>query len=266
MNTDAMGAGRFDAVDHVDQAGSTNDDLQQLAGDDPQTPRVLIADEQIAGRGRRDRTWTMPPGGGLLISFYVPWVQREIAHIVPTCLGNAAIAAISSAVDFHAGSPEIGLKWPNDIVDDRDRKLGGMLSTSVTVDGSLVGVVAGLGLNVSWPHDTVDAIPNATSLVGCGAVDGADLDRRALAMAMIRKFDAVLRTAETYGVVPIHDRYRRHCQTLGRTVSVQRTDGELVGIATDIDPGGSLVLDVDGKQHRVDVGDVVHVRPAGTAM
>ena len=242
----------FAHIDRVDQTDSTNDDLVEIARTDPDTPRVLIADEQLAGRGRRDRTWVMPAGGGLLMSFYVPWRDSETSHIVPTALGNAAIDAIKQL------SCEIHLKWPNDIVAGDDRKVGGMLSSAVLVDGELVGVVAGLGINVSWPTEPVEELPDAVAL---NSLIDEPADRDALANAIIEGFDIVLSTAQTYGVVPIHDRYRRHCRTLGSTVRIDRGDGELIGTATDIDPSGALVVDVDGHAHRVEVGDVHHLRP-----
>jgi BirA family biotin operon repressor/biotin-[acetyl-CoA-carboxylase] ligase len=44
---------------------------------------------------------------------------------------------------------------------------------------------------------------------------------------------------------------------------VQRQTDELVGTAIDIDPTGRLVvLDDCAISHHVDVGDVVHLRPA----
>ena len=266
MDTESLGAGRFESVEFVAQTGSTNADLVDAAGTDPQTPRVLIADEQTAGRGRHDRTWTMPPGGGLLLSFYVPWADRDAAHIVPTSLGNAAIAAITSVVALRDGGSSIGLKWPNDIVDDQDRKLGGMLSSAVVVDGQFAGVVVGLGINVTWPLEAQPDLPDAAALVSLLA-DGVDgIDRQALAAELIKRFDRVLGTAETYGVVPVHDRYRRQCLTLGSTVTVHRADGDITGLACDIDPNGALIIDIDGRQQCVDVGDVIHVRPSGTSM
>ncbi|HMX29786.1 MAG TPA: hypothetical protein PKC13_29645, partial [Blastocatellia bacterium] len=46
--------------------GSTNDALKQMA-DAPEFTCV-VADEQTAGRGRRDRVWHSSPGDGLYLS------------------------------------------------------------------------------------------------------------------------------------------------------------------------------------------------------
>ncbi len=247
------GAGRFSRIDHVPQTGSTNDDLVAAAPSAPDVARVLIADEQLTGRGRRDRTWEMPPGGGLLISFYVPWTASDDAHLVPTCLG---VAAVEAAATFDRG---VLLKWPNDLVDVRDHKLGGMLSSAVLDEGSFLGVVAGLGCNVSWPPSDMTELPNATCLDRLGT---DPVDRAELATKLVAAFDEALTDLQQQGASQLHDRYRAACRTIGQQVRVERSGDDLVGRATDIDPSGALLLDVNGVQHRVDVGDVVHLRPS----
>ena len=249
--------GRFQLVDWVDETGSTNDDLVDIATTDPTTARVLFTELQTAGRGRRDRSWEMVSGGGLLVSFYVPWSDRDTAHLVPTCLGLAAVDAITE-VGLH-----VQLKWPNDLVNASGKKLGGMLSTAVLSGGQMAGVVAGMGCNVSWPDgDALRELPNASSLDVLSEEAGGDaVDRELLASALVRAMETELSELSIHGPTRIHDTYRERCLTLGQRVMVEQKSGELVGLATDIDPTGALLIEVDGIQHRVDVGDVVHLRP-----
>lgn len=247
------GSGRFSRIDHVPQTGSTNDDLVAAATIAPHDARVLIADEQLTGKGRRDRTWAMPPGGGLLISFFVPWTTSDNAHLIPTCLGVAAVEAVATF------DRTVMLKWPNDLVDEHDQKIGGMLSSAVFDDGAFVGVVAGLGCNVSWPPSGMTELPNATCLDRLG---DDPVDRVELATKLVAAFDDALTDLLRGGASPLHDRYRASSRTIGQQVRVERSGDDLVGRATDVDPSGALLLDVNGVQHRVDVGDVVHLRPS----
>ncbi len=61
----------------------------------------------------------------------------------------------------------------------------------------------------------------------------------------------------------IGPRYRAALATLGRRVDVQVPSGRIDGRAVDIDGDGRLVVvDTCGLTHRLDVGDVVHVRDA----
>ncbi|MFT7473453.1 MAG: BirA family biotin operon repressor/biotin-[acetyl-CoA-carboxylase] ligase [Verrucomicrobiales bacterium] len=249
-----MRSGRFGSVKWVASTGSTNDDLTAIAEREPNVAEVLTADLQTTGRGRRGRTWDMTPGGGLLISFYVPWTATESAHLVPTALGVAAVDAVG-----RLGRP-IGLKWPNDLVVADGRKLGGMLGNTVWVDGALSGVVVGLGCNVSWPPEGEDGLEQAISLDRLGP---EPIDRTQFATELISFFDSELDRLSTSSVSLLHDRYRDRCFTLGKSVRIEGTSGgHVTGVATDIDPSGALLVDVDGVQRRVDVGDVVHLRPA----
>lgn len=265
MDRPDLAAGRFQNVEWVDTTASTNADLIELCsseglGESPADGcRVLITDEQTAGRGRLDRTWEMPSGGGLLISFYTPWSDARTAHLVPTALGVAITNAIG-----HWELP-VSLKWPNDLVVSpqgpptlQGKKLGGMLSSSVTSNGHFTGVVAGLGCNVSWPPSGDEQLPDATSLHGLG---GSEIRVEALARALISSFDDELTLASQYGAERVLDRYRQRCVTIGQNVRVESADTTTVGRATDVDESGALLVEVGHIQRRISVGDVVHLRP-----
>ena len=49
--------GPYAALDVVETTGSTNADLVAAAAEGAADRTVLVAGEQTAGRGRRDRTW-----------------------------------------------------------------------------------------------------------------------------------------------------------------------------------------------------------------
>ena len=257
MDLEGAAHGRFQQVGWTDCTGSTNADVREAAQRTPSTSVVLFADEQTAGRGRRDRQWTMAHGGGLLVSFYVPWPAGVEAHAIPTALGVATVSAIAS-VGRH-----VHLKWPNDIVAIDDRKIGGMLSEAVTTAGTFAGVICGLGCNVAWPDREARALPGLENAVSLDSLGNARVDRDILARSLIEAFDHELDLVQSAGVAALYDRYRSVCTTIGREIRVDRADGtSLMGTATDVSIDGSLLVLVDGSQHRVDVGDVVHLRPA----
>jgi BirA family biotin operon repressor/biotin-[acetyl-CoA-carboxylase] ligase len=228
----------------VDETGSTNADLLAAAAAGAPDRSVLAARHQTAGRGRLDRRWQAPAGANLLVSIlfrHVPAHPHELTHRVAL----AAALAVERTTGVHAV-----LKWPNDLlVLDRNgepRKLAGVLAQAGAVDGRLDHVVVGIGVNVGWSPPDGD---------GVSAIDLAG------AVAPLDLLDALL--AELDGLpADIHDTYRARLATLGQRVRVQRTDGDVVGRAVDVEPDGRLVvLDDCAITHRIDTGDVVHLRP-----
>jgi BirA family biotin operon repressor/biotin-[acetyl-CoA-carboxylase] ligase len=236
----------------VAETGSTNADL--LADEDAPHRSVLIAEHQVAGRGRLDRGWVSPPYAGLTFS-----VLLRPTPPIPTWgwLPLLAGVAVGEAVTGTAGVPA-ALKWPNDVLAADGRKLAGVLAQT-----SGDAVVVGIGLNVSTTADEL-AVPDATSLAELGATV---LDRVALLAALLTSLDAQLQAwtdargdAEASGLL---DRYREACSTIGRQVAVVAMDGRaLQGIAVAVDPDGRLRIRTADQEQVVGAGDVRHLRPS----
>ena len=127
----AIIAGRLDVVPHT---GSTNADLlAAVAGEPDAYPHlsVLVTDDQRAGRGRLDRTWTAPPGAALAISVLlrVPSIPTEQRGWVSLIAGAAMTRALRGqfAPDAADGGSRVGLKWPNDVLIDGAKVLDKIL-------------------------------------------------------------------------------------------------------------------------------------------
>ena len=247
--------GRFAVIRRVGETGSTNADLvaEVRAGD--RSPRVLVADHQRAGRGRLDRRWESPPGASLLASVVVapPDDPAHLGLITPA-LALAALDAV------HAHGVSATVKWPNDVLVEEGPapgKLAGILAEAVTDGGVVVAVVVGIGLNLTWPSDVGVGPPGATSmLMATGEVPNRD----ELLDDVLAGFADRLATPHA-----VRAELRRRCGTLGRSVRVDLADGSsIVGVASDLDGEGRLVLVVDGTERVVGSGDVVHLRPAGS--
>src|SRR3954454_24942409 len=103
---------RFADLRWVDETGSTNRHLLDLAPAGAPDGTVLVADHQTAGRGRLDRTWQAPPGASLLVSvLFRLGLQPTASHLPTTAVGVSAVEACRLIADV-----DVGLKWPNDLV------------------------------------------------------------------------------------------------------------------------------------------------------
>jgi len=243
----------------VDRTGSTNADLAERAAAGAPEGTVLVAEEQVAGRGRLGRQWVSPARSSIMVSVLlrpagVPPAQRGW---LPLLAGVAAATAVGRATAVPAR-----LKWPNDLL-VAERKLAGILA-----EQSGDAVVVGLGLNVSTtdaelPAPTPSALP-ATSLRLAGATD---LDRTALLAALLAEFERwyLAWTRTTPPGDPqasgLRTAYLDLCTTVGRDVRVERPAGQLTaGRATGVDPAGRLIVAGPGGTEAVSAGDVRHLR------
>jgi len=219
----------------VGETGSTNADLLAAAVAGAPDRSVLRARHQTAGKGRRDRLWSAPPGANLLVSMLfrdVPANPHELTQRV-------ALAAVAACSEIAAVSPT--LKWPNDLLLD-GRKLAGILAQAGASAGTPAPeyVVVGIGLNVGWAPDSAAAL-------------GDSFDPADVLDAMLAAYDRL--------PCDITESYRASLDTIGKSVRVELAGSTVVGHALDVLPDGRLVvLDECGITHRFDTGDVIHLR------
>jgi BirA family biotin operon repressor/biotin-[acetyl-CoA-carboxylase] ligase len=260
---------------HRGSVASTQDEALELLRRGARSGLLLVADRQLAGRGRRGRTWddASVMGASLALTLAIDTPPRG-STLVPHAVGVALHDAITAL-----GVSGLALKWPNDLVATippapgeqllgvrttrRHRKIAGILVEREQVDGRdllLIGVGVNIGDEQAWPASTdeparpthpdrVDVHELLRAVGGIGdpiAIDRAGLVAQLVA-AMAERLGAL------HGdVVQLLAAYRERCETIGRAVDVDLPDGtSLQGDATDIDDDGHLVLDVDGARHVV---------------
>lgn len=236
--------------------GSTNDLLKEAARDGEVEGLVFVADEQVAGRGRRGRGWTAPSGTSLLSSILLrpAWLAPADAFLMTMLAAVAAAEAIERSTGLM-----VDLKWPNDL-QIGGRKLGGILVETELSDSAVHWVVIGCGINVNWdPRALPELAGSATSL---RAELGQPLDRRALLGALLTCLDTRYLELRRGARSALHRDWRDRLVTLGQPVRAETPQGVLLGSATDVTPDGALViLDQHGQQHVISAGDV-SIRPA----
>ena len=220
---------------------STNDWLHRRARTLP-IPYACLSEHQLAGRGRRGRTWQDGAGRDICLSMLWKFASSE-ARVQGLSL--AAGAAAWRALRAIGGARGIGLKWPNDIV-WQDRKLGGVL-----VEGSFGGgawtVVIGVGINVRGPA----ARGPETRWSAClDEICGVPSSRNRLATALIAEIWAECARFESSGARPAIDEWKALDAMSGRRVRVDSPQGKCLGIARGVDEGGELLVEVDGVIER----------------
>jgi BirA family biotin operon repressor/biotin-[acetyl-CoA-carboxylase] ligase len=229
------------AIAHFPELPSTSAYLKDRArqGPPPEPGLLVIADSQTAGYGQHGRSWQVPPDHGLTFSLWLP-----AAHARPTLTLLAGVAVVE-ALRAHTGSPEIGLKWVNDLV-ARGRKLGGMLAEGVghPRDPAGHGVVLGIGINRRDP-----GVAEAIALESLGPLPPSE----PLLAGLLERLEARLALPDPDGLAA----WSRYAVTLGQEVVVQTPHEVLKGHAEALSATGALILkQEDGTQREVIAGTV----------
>lgn len=185
----------------------------------------MVAGEQSAGRGRKDRLWRSPPGS----LYFSIGVERE--RLLPL----KASVAVARTLEGLGSSP--ALKWPNDVL-LRGKKVCGIL-----VESTGERAVVGIGLNVKTAP-----VEDSTCL---NFLLDRTLSKDEIMKGILHRFYSFEDSQE------VLEAYRGYCSTIGSQVKIDTGKGTLKGLVKDVDENGRLVLE-DGK--KVVAGDVVHLR------
>lgn len=221
---------------------------------------VLVADHQVAGRGRAGRSWTTPPGAALTFSVLLrPPVPPARWGWLPLLGGLAVVQALATL-----GAPAV-LKWPNDVlvpaVGDEPgwgeyRKVAGVLGEAVADLPGGPALVLGIGINVDQSPAELP-VPSAGSL----ALAGVGADRTAVLREVVgRLVDLDERWRGTDGdaaAAGLADACAAACVTLGNEVVASLPGGrELAGRAVALATDGALVVAAADGEHTLHAGDV----------
>lgn len=212
----------------LDEVGSTQDEAKALCGAEG---LIIAALRQTKGRGTRGRIWEDTQHHGLAITFALPRSTADQGMLSLTA-GVAAAYTCRAATAEHAIHRSIGLKWPNDIVCEKDsvlHKLGGIL-IEVHESCPLIGI----GINISHaPSDFPPGLStNPTSLLQLGSTESrakvANRLTRALAYTLGRKETDVL------------DVWKNFDKLTGRHARLTHDNTIHEGIVESIDPLNEL--------------------------
>jgi BirA family biotin operon repressor/biotin-[acetyl-CoA-carboxylase] ligase len=242
-------------VEVVDAIDSTNRELMtrplaQAVAPEAPAVRLLLADRQLAGRGRRGRVWLSDPADSLTFSVAVDH-RRTPSTPVLAGLSVALGVAVAQAASAWAGG--LGLKWPNDLLRD-GRKCAGLLVES-RIGGEVERIVAGLGVNIRLPDDIARAIDQPA----CGLFEpGAAVPRKEVLAGRLGRalIDATLRFL-AHGFAGVAADWARFDVLAGRQVTILEAGRPtLVGRADGLDDTGALRLLTATGPVTVAVGEV----------
>jgi len=219
---------------------STNKQALEYARQSPQTPRLVLAERQTAGRGRRGREWLSPFGGNLYLSLYW-WFDA-----MPPSIGSLSlvIATILAKQLEAIGVPRCELKWPND-VRYQGKKLAGILLEMQGEAGGGCGVVIGMGINLDMQGHATETIDQPW--IDVKNITGKATDRNELAAHMVANLIIILNKISEEDFSILLEEWQYRDVLCGQQVTLELPNETLKGIARGIDAQGAFLLEQNGQ-------------------
>lgn len=246
---------RLDLV-RLAAVGSTNDLIREAAEAGAAAGRMIVAEQQTAGRGRHGRIWQSPPGNlyaSLLLRPTRPMGELASLSLVVGLVLAEAVEALGCPVRAE-------LKWPNDVLLG-DGKLAGILLEGSSADGRRCDwLIVGMGINVRAAPGVDVGYPTATlAAAGLPNVQPGDL-----LGALCPRLTRGLAAWERAGFAPFRDRWLARARGLGGAIELRLGQRTVQGTLEGIDMGGALLVrGADGVLEHHAAGELVLPALAG---
>lgn len=188
--------------------------------------RVVLADIQDKGKGRKENEW-ISPKGSISVSFGFSF-DLNLEH--PAAIQHLIGLSICKILRLMTSSDKIRLKWPNDIYWENSIKLGGLLVKS-SILGSNMVVCCGAGLNLS----------NEKPLPGIEILTGSKITREIFLAKVFNDLETKLSQLKDGSWRD--DYYSVWCHK-NDSVTTEEGDGKLIGLDLD----GFLLVELKSGQ------------------
>ena len=223
----------------LEETASTNADARTWLLKGAPHGSYVIADRQYAGRGRMGRSFVSDEGGmylSIILKTQLP--AGQVTSLCAVAVRRAVLSLTGMALD---------IKWVNDLL-LQGRKVCGILCEGIWEGSTLLGVVAGIGLNISQKAFPPELLSVASSLYPDG---NAPIIKEHFAAEILRDVLTMLPQA------PAHmQEYRAACITLGQSVEWAKDGITMHGTAESVDDSGALSIRTESGLITLSAGEV----------
>ncbi|NBG90882.1 bifunctional biotin--[acetyl-CoA-carboxylase] ligase/biotin operon repressor BirA [Pseudomonas sp. 9.1(2019)] len=238
LEHEQMAAGPWPVSIH-ESLDSTNAESLRAIDRGQTAPFVILAERQLAGRGRRGRKWVSPFAENIYYSLVLRMDggMRQLEGL-SLVVGLAVLSALREK-----GIERAGLKWPNDVLVG-NKKIAGILLELVGDPADVCHLVIGIGINANMR--VASEVDQAWTSVFLES--GKAINRNSLVSSLNQSLLTYLKRHESSGFAAIQAEWESNHLWQGREVSliagVHQVDGTVMGI----DQQGALRLRVEGEE------------------
>ena len=237
-------------IAYFDEIDSTNIKAKELAEQGYPNGTLVVADQQVSGRGRRGRSWESPPGTGIFMTLML---KPEINPNNASMLTLVAALAVAKAIKDVTGL-DAQIKWPNDIVIN-GKKICGILTEMSAQFDYINHIVIGIGINV---HNEVfsDEIAHMASSLLLES-QGKKFRRAEIIEKVLEYFEEYYEIyLETEDLTALTGEYNKILVNMNKSVRVLDPKDEFEGKAMGITAKGELIVDTWESRKLVSSGEV----------
>ena len=236
----------------LEETDSTNSVGERLLADGAETPAIVVARRQLAGRGRFGRVWHSADGECLTFSLcFRPHLTPAEMQRFTLWMGLSLCRHLEESHGL-----DVAVKWPNDLMVNQ-RKLAGML-TEARVDADRTrDLIFGLGININgrlnrWPKEAASRA--ITVEQACGGPVEINAFSANLIAAALHAYEAFADGSHR----AVFDRYwREHDLLANQPVCLTHLGQNHHGTACGITDNGSLRVRLDdGREQTFPAGEV----------
>ncbi|GIP15102.1 bifunctional ligase/repressor BirA [Paenibacillus montaniterrae] len=231
-------------IHYYDAVSSTQTIARELAEQGGKEGIVVLAEQQLQGKGRMGRNWHSPYAKGVWMSIILrPATPIQLAPQLTLLAAVALTRAIRTVTAL-----EVGIKWPNDIL-HQGKKLSGILLESAAEEQQLRYVIAGLGIDVNLGEKDYDQelLQKATSL---RIESGKPQQREKLVEAIMLELEALFNLYDQKGFQPIAELWESYALSLGKRISLTTPQEQFEAVPLRLTAAGSIVVRMDDGSER----------------
>jgi BirA family biotin operon repressor/biotin-[acetyl-CoA-carboxylase] ligase len=236
---------------YVESVESTQKIAHHFASENAPEGTVILAEEQLSGRGRMARNWHSPKYTGIWMSMILrPNIPLSNAPQLTLLAAVAIVQAIEEMTDL---IPDI--KWPNDILIN-GKKVTGILTELQAEADRIHSIIIGMGINVNQKKEDfpLELQETATSLF----IEGRETVSRAeLIRTIFKYFERLYTLYLEQGFLPIKLLWEGYASSIGNYIKARTLRNTIEGKALGITDDGVLQLeDMTGKIHLIYSADI----------
>ncbi|MGT2741893.1 bifunctional biotin--[acetyl-CoA-carboxylase] ligase/biotin operon repressor BirA [Streptococcus plurextorum] len=231
-------------VTFVPSSVSTQLDAKKGMDEGLSSPRLYLAEQQTAARGRMNRSFFTEKNGGIYMSLHIkPNLSFDSLPTYTLMTASALVRAIHRLTGL-----DCDIKWVNDIYLN-GKKIAGILTEAVSSieTGTITDVIIGVGINFQLQNIPYDLKHKVGSLFSDS-------------QPTITRTDLISEMWHIFSTVSEKDLYKVYCDkslVLDRHVTFSQNGQDYAGTAQDITPSGGLIVELDsGGLMEISSGEV----------